>query len=114
MRFLTRRSAQTVAVLAVTQLIGWGTTFETLGVLGRTIAPDLGMPNEVAFAGLSVMMVVSALAGPTTGRLLGRYGASRVLAAGSILRSEEHTSELQSLMRSSYAVFFLDKKKKNI
>src|SRR3546814_4349189 len=25
-------------------------------------------------------------------------------------RSEEHTSELQSLMRSSYAVFFLQKK----
>src|SRR3546814_7458203 len=31
-----------------------------------------------------------------------------------ILRSEEHTSELQSLMRISYAVFCLKKKKKNI
>src|SRR3546814_4897877 len=30
-----------------------------------------------------------------------------------ILRSEEHTSELQSLMRNSYAVFCL-KKKKNL
>src|SRR3546814_7454787 len=29
-----------------------------------------------------------------------------------LLRSEEHTSELQSLMRSSYAVFCLKKKKK--
>src|SRR3546814_5095376 len=28
-----------------------------------------------------------------------------------VLRSEEHTSELQSLMRSSYAVFCLKKKK---
>src|SRR3546814_9426028 len=28
-------------------------------------------------------------------------------------RSEEHTSELQSLMRSSYAVFCLKKKRKN-
>src|SRR3546814_3563694 len=28
------------------------------------------------------------------------------------MRSEEHTSELQSLMRSSYAVFCLKKKKK--
>src|SRR3546814_7754964 len=28
------------------------------------------------------------------------------------IRSEEHTSELQSLMRSSYAVFCLQKKKK--
>src|SRR3546814_2262967 len=29
-------------------------------------------------------------------------------------RSEEHTSELQSLMRSSYAVFCLKKKKTNL
>src|SRR3546814_7384970 len=29
-----------------------------------------------------------------------------------IMRSEEHTSELQSLMRSSYAVFCLKKKKR--
>src|SRR3546814_4123271 len=32
-------------------------------------------------------------------------------AAGTVGRSEEHTSELQSLMRLSYAVFCLKKKK---
>src|SRR3546814_10207002 len=32
--------------------------------------------------------------------------------AGAAVRSEEHTSELQSLMRISYAVFCLKKKKK--
>src|SRR3546814_17878784 len=32
--------------------------------------------------------------------------------AGPAVRSEEHTSELQSLMRISYAVFCLKKKKK--
>src|SRR3546814_10775312 len=31
--------------------------------------------------------------------------------AGMLMRSEEHTSELQSLMRISYAVFCLKKKK---
>src|SRR3546814_3601624 len=31
-----------------------------------------------------------------------------------LVRSEEHTSELQSLMRISYAVFCLKKKKNNI
>src|SRR3546814_7537427 len=37
----------------------------------------------------------------------------RLLRATSVLcRSEEHTSELQSLMRISYAVFCLKKKKK--
>src|SRR3546814_7777352 len=39
--------------------------------------------------------------------------ATAILLAGTMLRSEEHTSELQSLMRISYAVFCL-KKKKNI
>src|SRR3546814_2630952 len=34
--------------------------------------------------------------------------------AGCGRRSEEHTSELQSLMRISYAVFCLKKKKKNL
>src|SRR3546814_4158204 len=36
----------------------------------------------------------------------------QVAAAGGDLRSEEHTSELQSLMRISYAVFCLKKTKK--
>src|SRR3546814_7347264 len=36
------------------------------------------------------------------------------LARGLGDRSEEHTSELQSLMRISYAVFCLKKKKQNI
>src|SRR3546814_9370713 len=39
---------------------------------------------------------------------LDRHGASHGL------RSEEHTSELQSLMRTSYALFCLKKKKQHI
>src|SRR3546814_10089663 len=35
------------------------------------------------------------------------------LLTGRIIRSEEHTSELQSLMRISYAVFCLKKKHNN-
>src|SRR3546814_3415846 len=60
-------------------------------------------------------------AGKTT--LLGALGATtgftmlssqQAQTAYRVLRSEEHTSELQSLMRISYAVFCLKKKKKNI
>src|SRR3546814_8628885 len=39
---------------------------------------------------------------------------SIVRATGALSRSEEHTSELQSLMRISYAVFCLKKKKSTI
>src|SRR3546814_8885450 len=38
---------------------------------------------------------------------------AELLAEAGIERSEEHTSELQSLMRSSYAVFCLKKKNKH-
>src|SRR3546814_5757425 len=43
------------------------------------------------------------------------YGKTRIQYGFSlvILRSEEHTSELQSLMRISYAVFCLKKKNKH-
>src|SRR3546814_9324450 len=37
--------------------------------------------------------------------------SATVLHKPRLLRSEEHTSELQSLMRNSYAVFCLKKKK---
>src|SRR3546814_2661487 len=43
----------------------------------------------------------------------GERGAGLWIGGGDIIRSEEHTSELQSLMRISYAVFCLKKKKKN-
>src|SRR3546814_16549925 len=40
-------------------------------------------------------------------------GRKHIAYFGHDTRSEEHTSELQSLMRISYAVFCLKKKKKN-
>src|SRR3546814_7042186 len=41
-----------------------------------------------------------------------QFKPGRDVAMLNALRSEEHTSELQSLMRISYAVFCLNKKKK--
>src|SRR3546814_8226704 len=37
--------------------------------------------------------------------LVGSYAQKNALGSGAMTRSEEHTSELQSLMRISYAVF---------
>src|SRR3546814_7444095 len=52
----------------------------------------------------------------SAGELQGHVEAllqSRFMLIGVPCRSEEHTSELQSLMRISYAVFCLKKKKKH-
>src|SRR3546814_2551781 len=45
---------------------------------------------------------------------LGMYDDDPLGKIGYLARSEEHTSELQSLMRISYAVFCLKKKKQTI
>src|SRR3546814_9743424 len=50
---------------------------------------------------------------PIHGRRGVRERLLKVRARAVVLRSEEHTSELQSLMRISYAVFCLKKKKEN-
>src|SRR3546814_2183014 len=50
---------------------------------------------------------------PSIGRSKSAQAADEVKQKAVMMRSEEHTSELQSLMRISYAVFCLQKKKNN-
>src|SRR3546814_12606493 len=72
--------------------------------LRRILAAARAIPNECFLAvNLSPLTALD----PTVQDIL--TGAEYRL-----VRSEEHTSELQSLMRISYAVFCLKKKKQNI
>src|SRR3546814_4773638 len=72
-------------------------------------------PGQVApISAVARCFDVKARAG--TGAHLERHwnsGCDRCRHARAQCRSEEHTSELQSLMRISYAVFCLKKKKKS-
>ncbi len=74
-----------IAALSISQLIGWGTTFDMPSVLGRAMERDLGLPFETIFGGLTAMMIVMALASPRAGRFLVTLGAARVMALGSVL-----------------------------
>src|SRR3546814_4866920 len=65
-----------------------------------------------AWNGAGAMSSTSTMA--HMGRCLMRRISAGVFLFGSCGRSEEHTSELQSLMRISYAVFCLKKKKKKV
>src|SRR3546814_2232220 len=65
----------------------------------------------LALFGLGIYLVADAV-----GKLTGDGQAAEigtVTVFGHVIRSEEHTSELQSLMSISYAVFCLQKKKYN-
>lgn len=80
---ISLNSAQVILILAIVQLSSWGMTFDMLGILGRIIAQDLHLANEVIFAGLTIMMLTGAIAAPRVGRYLGTIGAAPVLAIGS-------------------------------
>src|SRR3546814_8981663 len=70
----------------------------------RSTRTDSLFPYTTLFR--SMLVVAFAVMIPPT------QGISRRALASDDDRSEEHTSELQSLMRISYAVFCLKKKKK--
>src|SRR3546814_2848556 len=75
-------------------------------------SPALGVANLNPFGDLHTMQHLSArLARSLRGVFEPLLRAeTRVWAEPLVVRSEEHTSELQSLMRISYAVFCLKKK----
>src|SRR3546814_6881169 len=99
----------------VSLLVGfYGLTFLMSLLIGRKRENVDGymVSNSAVGFGLSAASMIatwiwaaSFYASATSGY---RYGLSGPLHYG--LRSEEHTSELQSLMRISYAVFCLQKK----
>src|SRR3546814_10503170 len=68
--------------------------------------PLMSVTNAISSVIIVGALIASAAAGSASSKWLGL--AAVVMAS----RSEEHTSELQSLMRISYAVLCLKKKKK--
>src|SRR3546814_1874269 len=97
----------------------------------RSTRPDTLFPYTTLFRSARRMRIererYARLYGPTAGdrirladtdllieveRDLSAGGGNEAVFGGGKVRSEEHTSELQSLMRISYAVFCLKKKKK--
>ena len=78
-------SRRAIAGLAVTQIIGWGTTFHLPAVLGSVMAPSIGVSMEVLFGGISMQLLASALIAPRVGRRIDRLGGRAILVTGSLL-----------------------------
>jgi predicted MFS family arabinose efflux permease len=82
---MTPRLGMVTAILAIGQIVGWGTTFYLPGIIGRDIARDLALSSEAAYGGITVMVVTSAVLSPMVGRWLDRYGTRWFMAGGSLL-----------------------------
>src|SRR3546814_6480769 len=76
--------------------------------LFRSLAQIIALVGT-GLATVALGLLAYEIAGAKAGAVLGTAMAIKMVA---YIRSEEHTSELQSLMRISYAVFCLKKKKK--
>src|SRR5690242_14994291 len=78
------RIFRVLVVLAITQLIGWGTV-SLPAVIGRQLAADLGMDIAAVFAGTSVFYIAMGVASPWLAGPFTRYGARRVMMAGTLV-----------------------------
>lgn len=74
-----------LAALAVTQILGWATTFYIPAVLGDAARTATGLPREIIFGGVTIMFLVGGLVAPRVGRLVDRHGARPLLVSGSVL-----------------------------
>src|SRR3546814_5109289 len=74
------------------------------------VGHDIGVVSDVGASAVALLDVDErAHTGPCLERVVVGHRERHALRG---IRSAEHTSELQSLMRHSYAVFCLNKKKK--
>ncbi len=74
-----------IAAIGVTQIIGWGATFNLPGVLGAGIAADLGFSLTIALLGPTVMLVILAGVSWFLAGTFERIGVRPVMMIGTIL-----------------------------
>lgn len=71
--------------LGVTQIIGYGTLYYSFSILAPDMARGYGLPVEWMFGALSVALLVGGLVSPSIGGWIDRFGAGRIMAAGSLV-----------------------------
>jgi MFS family permease len=81
------RTFTAVAVLSLTQLLGWGATFWLIAVTGPAMAADLGLALPVVMAGPTLMLIAMAAVSWPLGQVFERFGARPVMTIGSPLAS---------------------------
>lgn len=71
--------------LALTRIIGWGSTFYSPSVLVSALDRDLGLNAEIVFGGITILLITGALVAPAIGRHLDREGTRRSMCVGAVI-----------------------------
>lgn len=74
-----------VAALGMAQILAWASSYYLPAILADPIAASLGLSRSVIFAAFSMALLIAALAGPTVGRVIDRYGGRGVLALSNLV-----------------------------
>ena len=91
-----RDTLRAIIGLGLTQIIGWGCSFTAITIFGTPIGESLGLRRELVFAGITVLLLVSALLAPRVGRLVDRMGARPVMVAGSFIAAIAMVAQSQA------------------
>lgn len=81
----SRSVGAAIAALGITQIVGWGTTHYMTAILAGSIADGLGLSPTTVLGGFSWGLLVAGASANTSGRLMDRHGAGRVMMVASIL-----------------------------
>ncbi|MFZ6722418.1 MFS transporter [Undibacterium sp. Ji49W] len=94
----TPHALQTIAILAVTQILSWGSLYYAIAILAPEIQKEMGWRAELVFGAFSWSLLVAGMIATYSGMLLDRHGGRLVMGMGSatcglglILLSSAHT-----------------------
>ena len=79
-----------ISALGVVEILAWGSSFYLPAVLAGPIAADTGWPLAWVVGGLSIGLLVAAVASPRVGLAIHRHGGRPVLALAAVLLATGH------------------------
>jgi predicted MFS family arabinose efflux permease len=82
---MTNRVYRIVTVLGAAQIISHAGAYYLAAVMAIPASIELSISSATVYAGLSLALAVSGLAGPTAGKLVDRFGGRPVLIASNLL-----------------------------
>ncbi|GJE47026.1 hypothetical protein GOFOIKOB_0045 [Methylobacterium tardum] len=90
MRSEARGRLVVISALGVVEILAWGSSFYLPAVLADPIAADTGWPLAWVVGGLSIGLLVAAIASPRVGIAIHRHGGRPVLASAALLLAAGH------------------------